>query len=61
MLGRPQMIQKELCDVLLHNPTELDGTRDTFGFAQNIFVSLADLLGEVSDKVVISSHIRNSC
>lgn len=52
------MVRKETCDVLLPNLMELDGTRNTFNVAQNVLISLADLLGEVSDKVVLSSHVQ---
>ena len=61
MLGRPHMVRKETCDVHLPDPMEPDGTRNTFNISQNVFINLADLLGEVSDKVVISIHVRNLC
>ena len=61
MLGRPHMVRKETCDVLPPNPMELDGTRNIFNFAQNVFISLADLLGEVSDKVIVPIHIGDLC
>ncbi|KAF8058799.1 hypothetical protein FPV67DRAFT_1523765 [Lyophyllum atratum] len=46
LLGRPQMVRKEIFDVAVPSPTEPDGTRNLFDFGQVTIIQLAALAGE---------------
>ncbi|KAG6866418.1 hypothetical protein C0991_004703 [Blastosporella zonata] len=46
LLGRPQMLRKEVFDVAAPSPIEPDGTRNLFDLGQSIFIQLSALAGE---------------
>ena len=51
VLGRPQILRRDLYDVELFPVHNADGSRNLINFGLNIFVSLMDLLSEAIEKV----------
>ncbi|KAG6844386.1 hypothetical protein H0H87_007290 [Tephrocybe sp. NHM501043] len=46
LLGRPQMLRKEVFDVTAPSPNELNGMRDVFDLGQSTFIQLCAVAGE---------------
>ncbi|KAG5646228.1 hypothetical protein DXG03_004055 [Asterophora parasitica] len=56
ILGRPQMIRKEIFDTTVSSPNEVDGSRNMFESGQTTFIRLCTLVGEALEMCFSVAH-----
>jgi hypothetical protein len=51
VLGRPQMVRGDICDVAKPSSIDVKGRKNSFNMSRVVMIQLADLVSEILDKV----------